>query len=282
MMQRSIKKTVIVITVLITVLLIFSSSAFSKPFVRIRLDGLKEVHIRADIIKGVNPEGGGPKHGRVQFRIKEAESLILGEESHYYTYKFSVDLRRATENHEYEIYLWADLPNIKFTIYGDGSEEWGYFEDFVNDLGLDDDHNPENNKIEISLLRLGLVGHNEEPTGIKIMTDDRGSYKFLKTGGIAEMDAVEWAIDFGLPLLKPYLLKLFEGDPEKIGMINWFFNQEWDFEDFHIVRIKMWGGYYTISMGIKFIGGGSDNFCTEMVTFALAMGHFVWVPPPTP
>ncbi len=276
MMQRSIKKTITVIVVLISVLLIFSSGAFSKTFVRIETEGLKEVHIRANIIKGLDPDDHGPKHGRVQVKIKE-------DVSHHYMYKFSVDLRRATDYTYYEIHLWANLPDIKFTIYGDGSEEWGYIQDFALDLGIDDDHT-KNNKIEISLLTLGLTGYNEEYTGIDILTDGHGSYKFLKAGGIAEMDAVEWAIDFGSPYLEAYLLKVFEGDPENQRMVTWFFSQEWDFEDFHVVSVKIHGGYYTISMGIQFIGPGGpegdDNYCTEDITFSLAMGDFVWVPPP--
>ena len=91
-MKRSIKRTITVVMVLISVLLLVSPVIFARTFVKIDDEGLKNFHIRADIYE----EGsqGGPKHGRVQAVIREVAPEV-------YSYKFMIDLKKATPYTEY-------------------------------------------------------------------------------------------------------------------------------------------------------------------------------------
>lgn len=271
-MSRGIRRTITVVMVLITVFIIFSSGAFSKPLVKIDTEGLKGVHIRANIIKGLDPSGHGHIHGRVQVIITE-------DYSRHYMYKFLIELKRASG--PYTIQLWANMPNIDIIIHGDGSLNWIILEGFAVQMGID--KYGLDGKIDTSLERLGLMGYWDVDTGIVITTDERGYYKNIITGEIDEMEAIEQLIDFGTPLLKEQLILRYPGHQ---SLINWFFSIDRDFAEFGIKGVTIPGGIYTISMGARFIGpagpGGDDNFCTEDITFTHVMGKFEWWAPVSP
>lgn len=270
-MSRGIRRTVIVAMVLITVFLIFSSGAFSKTFVKIDLEGLKNVHIRADIYEETS-EGSasthGAKHGRIQVIIREETTRI-------YNYKFQLSLRKAARNAEYEIRAWTDLPDIEITVYGDGSLNWFFFKSIAFEMKMAQP-TTDPNIIETSIWKLGLEGKHEYNTGMVIMTDDHGFYRNIKAGtGIEEMSAIEWLIDFGSPILQEQLIKRY---PEHTALINWFFSVDRDFEDFGIEGVMIEGGIHDISMGTRFVNE-THAYRTEDINFQLAMSPFYWWAP---
>lgn len=284
-MSRGIRKTMTVIMILLCVFVIFSSGAFSKVFVKVDLEGLKNVHIRADIYEETNGNFHPPKHGKVQFRITEEQPVMEGGPRQY-SYKFSLDLRRATPEKPYRIWIKATLPNVKFTIYGDTlDDDWLLIQWIaLNRLNIDEDY-AFDNKIVSSFATLGIVGDHERDTGIDVWTDVHGNYRNMITGGIEEMVAIEWAIDFGSPYLKEILLSLAQSEGDK-ELIEWFFSIDRNFDDFGITGVTMHGGVYPFKARARFVGPEDpenpgepiDVYTTEEVSFTYAKGDFIWTP----
>ena len=261
-MQRNTKRTITMIMVLISVLLLVSPIVFAKVGWRIDDVGLKSVQIRASILEDPGP---GAKHGRISASIREIEPEV-------YSYKFVIDLKKATPFTEYSILAWAELPNIKFDIYGDGGSNWIAIEMLAGYIGID--LAPEDDsKIETSLGLLGLDGFQEFDTNLKFTTDYRGFFKSVKSGIISENNAIEYALDFGWPTLKQYIIAEY---PELAP----FLPDEIDFADFGIIGVTMYGGYFTVSGGVRFIGPGGlegdDNYRSEDIVIDRFWKDFVW------
>ncbi len=263
-MQRNIKRTITVVMVLISVLLLLSPIVFAKVFVKIDDVGLKSLHIRADILE----EGSPGKHGRISAMIREMTEEV-------YSYKFMIDLKKATPNTQYIIWLYADLPEeVVITIYGDGTGLWPGIEWVANSYGID--YNEESGVIETTvgdlLSVLGFTeGTIELNTGMTFTTDDRGNFKSIKEGIITEDDAMEHALDLAWPTLRQYLSSLIPGivPPDEI-----------DFADLGITGLWVHGGQYSISGYVKFVGGDPEDpvdvYVTETVTIDRVWNDLIW------
>lgn len=281
-MSRGTRRFVIIVMALVSVLLLVSPCVLSKPFVKIDDEGLRSFHIRADILKEGGPSGHGPKHGRVQAMVRE-----IAPET--YSYKFMIDLKKATPNKEYNIELWVDFPepenpedDVLITIHGQSAPGniW-YWIKLAAVLFLKIDLTPTNpNQINFylndALTKLGLTGDEVViPTGKTIMTDETGNFKSIKEGIISEDDAMEYVLDLIWPFLRSYL----------VGLVPpGFLPEEIDFDYLGVTGVTIHGGEYSVSGGVRFIGeGGGQNpgnsveiYYTETVTIDRVWNDFVW------
>jgi hypothetical protein len=265
-MSRGITRTITMVLVLITVFLLVSPGVFANTFVQIDDEGLKGMQIRADIYKKGQVGGTGPKHGRVQIIIREMDI-------EQYSLKFLLDLKKATPDTEYSICLWANLPDIEFTIHGDGSNFWYLLlEPMAGSLGFD--KSPGNNDIiETSLGLLGLTQQKiEHDTGMDIMTDNRGTYKDIKTGGMTQDELMMLALNIAWPILREYAI-------DRYPILEAFLPEEVDFATLHIIGVTIPANQYTISGGLEFVGRdpedpNPDNIVDEYVTETITINHY--------
>jgi hypothetical protein len=281
-MSRGTRRFVIAVMALVSVLLLVSPCVFSKPFVKIDDEGLRSIHIRADILKQDGPSGHGPKHGRVQIMVREIAPEV-------YSYKFMIDFKKASPNKEYNIELWVVFPepenpedDVLITIYGE--DELGNIWHWIKlaaVLFLKIDLTPGNpNQINFylneALTKLGLTEDEiVMPTGMTIMTDETGNFKSIKEGIISEDDAMEYVLDLIWPFLRSYLVGLVP--PQ-------FLPDEIDFDYLGVTGVKIRGGEYSVSGGMRFIGEGDgqnpenpvDIYYTETVTIDRVWNDFIW------
>lgn len=256
-MLRSTKGTFTLVFALVIILLLVSPMVFAKWFATIDDEGLKSLRVRADIYKGSGGEASGQKHGRVQLMINEIEPKL-------YSYKFQIQLRKATPSTEYEIWAWATMPNLVFTIYGDHSGYWNQLEMYANVLKLDWDKNPNNGEITTSLATLKLNGFHEVDTGLRYTTDNRGTINEIKSGIITETNAMEYVLDLTWPIFKNMLG--IPGLPDNV-----------DFKYFGITAMKIHEGNYVVSGGLDLVGENPDDvFCTEEITLTYDTEGFYW------
>jgi hypothetical protein len=253
---------------LICILLIISPTVFSSTSAKIDDQGLKAVQIRAGILKTGGPVGHGHKHGQVQAMVREVEPQV-------YSYKFMIDLKKATPNKEYTIHMWADVPEIEITIYADYTSpaqnpNWFALQLAMLWLELDMDLTF-NDQITINTNILGLTGMQTANLQKSFVTDHRGNYKNMKTGIIAEMDAIEYTTDLAWPHLRQYLIDNFPEYP-----VSELLPAEIDFSIFKILGFTIPAGSYTISGGLNFVGVGGDSYYTETVTYTYTTSGFEW------
>ncbi len=267
-MSRGITKTMTVIFVLISVLLLVAPGVFSNTFVQIDDVGLKGMQVRADVFKEGQISNHGPKHGRIQVIVREVETEL-------YSFKFLVDLKKASPNTEYGVHVWADLPDFEFTIHGDNSGTWKMLELFAGLPQIGIDLEPNDNTIIRTTL--GLLGATKETikhdTGMTIMTDNRGTYKNIKTGIATEDALMEYALDLIWPFLREQIVLAYPS-------LALFLPAEMDFASLHIIGVTMPEQYHKISGGFKFIGPGGpegdDNYVTETITVERLWKEFEW------
>ncbi len=265
-MLKSTKGMLTVLIVLISVFMLLSPAVFAKWFVDIDDEGLKSLHVRADVYRGSGGDVYGQKHGRVQFVITEIEPRL-------YSYKFQVHLRKAMENTKFEIIAWANMPNIEFTLYGDlDNPNWWWLELIANSVTppLDKDETMDG-KIWTDLATLNLMGYHRVNTGMTFTTNERGSYKNIKSGIMTETDAMEYVLDLTWPIFLDYL---------GLGGV---FPPEIDFEYFSIYRFDIHAGLYTVRGGLdfetveKYPGGiPIDTYSTEEITVTYDTDGFIW------
>ena len=282
-MQRNIKRTLIVVMTLITVLLLVSPVVFARPVVRIDDEGeLKGLRIKTSIIKGNDIYRlHGPNCGKVQAIITE----VPGQQ---YTYRFSIDFKKALPETDYGISVWADLPEeVVITIYGNGNGLWPAIELVAYFLEIDD--NPFDRRIEASIGEWMTAFGFTDPiieldTGLTFKTDILGEYHNTKTGSIEEDKALEYVLDLAWPKLRTYLLSILPPGP--------VIPEEIDFDYLGIVGLWVHGGQFSVSGGLRIIElegpegppipDGNNNFHTVPVTIDRFWNDFKWGMGPPP
>lgn len=275
-MRKNTKRTITMVMVLISVFLLISPVILAKPMAKINDQGLKSLNMRAFIIEEDTPSGHGPKHGRAQALVNEIEKLDPADPTRY-SYKFTIDLRKAMPGEEYTLNVTFTLPDIVLTIYGDKKGLWNLIESKAVELGLDG--NPEPGVIEISLADLNIADVDFEfNTGKTFITDDRGNYKEVRTGVMEEMVAINYALDLAWPFLWQFLLQEY---PAYAGVINYVFSVDRDFMDFGIIGVSIPEGDYVFSGGLRIINTQDDTnvYCTEPLTFTYSTIGFQWWAP---
>jgi hypothetical protein len=252
-MLKGTKGTMLIAVVLI--LMFVSPMVFAKWMVSLDDEGLKSLHVRADIYEDTGSGAEGQKHGRVQVLLTEIEPKL-------YSYKFQIHLRKATPSTEYEIHVWTYLPDITFSIYGDTKNFlWKIIEGAV--AGIDQD--PTAGVIMVNLASLGLTGEHEAYSGMSFVTDERGSYKEIKSGVKTETEIMEYVLDLSWPIFKAEL---------GLGGLS----DNVDFADFGItgVYIHPSGKHgYQISGSLSF-ESDVDAYCTEDITYTYYTDGFLW------
>lgn len=269
-MQRNIKRTLIVVMALITVVLLVSPAIFARPVIRIDDEDAKGLRIKASIIKGndiLRPHG--PNCGKIQAIVTE----VMDQQ---YTYRFSLDLKKAIPITDYSIWVWADLPEeVVLTIYGDNTGLWPAIQLFANLFGIDDDPSPFVIETTVGEL-LSFLGFTdpivELDTGLTFTTDINGEYHNTKTGSISEIDAIDYALDLAWPKFRSYLISL--GIPE--GMLP----EEINIDYLGVVGLWIHGGQFSVSGGFRIIGPGgpegNNNFHSEPLTVDRLWNDFKW------
>jgi hypothetical protein len=268
-MQRRPKWAIIAALSIFVVFILVSPLIFAKPFVRIDDEGLKGIQIRAKIMKGndvITPHG--PNCGKVQLVLTE---VIEGQ----YTYRFSIDLRKAEIETEYGIWLWADFDDdIHFTIHGDPvmPSMFAIIEWYAVEEGLDHDHTV-NGHIVTSMETLGLMGFHQGDTGLTLTTNAIGEYHEIRTGSMSENELMEFSLDIAWPIFKEYI----EGiTPLTLG-------ETANYADLGVWGVTIHEGEYAVTGGLRFIGPngplGEGNFHTEPVTLNRQWNEFEWWAP---
>jgi len=279
MISRGIKRKITVVMVLISVLLLVSPVVFGKWSVTIDTEGLKRLHIRADIYKENGQGGPGQKHGRVQALISEIEP------GRNYSYKFMLHMRKAEPGAEYYINVSANVPDIKFTVYSDFDADenpnpnWWVIEWLSLALLHIDMDNTLNGQITTTTGLLGLAGSHEVNTTKSFVADNHGSFKKTISGVINESNAIEYATDLGWPSFRQHIINNHPEWPQLENLLP----PEIDFADFGIIGLRIYGieGGYDFSGRLRFINAEDEDdvYCTETITANHFWKNFEWWAP---
>jgi hypothetical protein len=259
-MKRKVKSTLFVVLAVIMVLVLISPAVLGATHFKIQTEGLKSVSVRADIYKFPDPQG--PKHGRIQILVREVEPQL-------YSYKFQIHMRKVQPVTEFTMRMWCQLSNIELTIFGDQTQGsmFPFIEMFANYLQIDSD-GPNNGKITCSLADLGMDQETYEMTAPETFTtDERGSYKNIKSGLMNEDAVMEYLFDLLYPHFSQMLMDRIEGlemEPEA------------DLSDLGIIGLCVYGNTYTFVMGAEFNAAQGQDYATEDIVCEHTMGDFLW------
>lgn len=260
-MSRYINRKITAVLAIACMLLLLSPVVFATPSVKIVTEGLKSFHVRANIVEEGGVAGHGAKNGRVQILIGEIEPEL-------YSYKFQINFRKANPNTEYELAMWCQLDNIGFTIFGNNENPtWLFIEWFANNYDIDTD-GPGNGQITTTLGELGLTGETFDLiTPETITTDERGSYKNIKSGLMTEDNAMEYVLDLIWPFFSQYIMDRIDG---------LVLDAEVDFVNLGIIGLLIHGGTYDFAMGGEFVNEVHGSYETEDIIFTHTMNDYHW------
>lgn len=259
-MSRGSKRKVLLALAMITTALLLSPIVFAEPFVKIETEGLKSVHIRANIIEEGTQGGQGAKNGRIQVLVGEIEPQL-------YSYKFQINFRKAKPNTEYEVRLWCQLDDITITLFGDvENPTWMFIEWFAGHYNIDQDQ--DSGQITTSLGALGLTEETYDLLSPEtITTDERGSYKNMRSGLITEEGGMEYLLDLIWPYFRQYIM-------DRIPQL--FLQVHVDLEDLGIIGLMIHGGTYNFEMGMDFIDDTGPDYKCEDIIFSHTMNDYHW------
>jgi hypothetical protein len=255
------KRTGRMTLVIALILMLISPFVFADYSIKLDDEGLKLLHVRADIYKDSDSGAEGQKHGEVQVLLTE-----IGTEMCWY--KFQVHLQKATPDTTYKIYVWTYLPDITFSISGNTSNFiWIILEGAASEFDLD----PAPGVIKVNLASLGLNTEHEEDSGFSLITDNRGTYKNTVSSGImTKTELMEYVLDLSWQTFKAKL---------ELGGLK----DTVDFEYFSITGFKLHesGEYgYPINVALLFKSvdlAEEDNYCTETLAYTWHTDGFEWV-----
>jgi hypothetical protein len=262
-MQRKVKSTLFVILAVIMVLVLISPACLGATFFKIQTEGLKSVSIRADIYKA--PDHQGPKHGRIQILVREVEPQL-------YSYKFQIHMRKVQPNTEFTMRMWCELDNIELTIYGEQGSFFRFLEMFANMLGIDSDGMGDeglgNGKITTTLADLQMLDEVYEITAPQtFITDERGSYKNIKSGLMNEDALMEYLFYMLYPRFREMLMDM----DDRIWL-----EPEADLSDLGIIGLCIYGNTYTFTLGAEFEAAQGQCYATEDIVCTHTMNDFLW------
>jgi hypothetical protein len=261
-MVRYLERTTTVLVVLVLVMLVISSVAIAGPAGKSKGKGSerRKVHLDADIMKLGDTENH-PNYGKVDFNLKETTH---GD----YKIKFKLDLKHAADNTVYDIYLWANIPDVPLTIYGDLSNmNWLYFETIFTGYGYDLDGTV-NGKIETSLATLEISGYHIRDTMYDIETDKHGKFKCKYKAVLTQEELIEAVIDFTWPYIRQHMIGL-------IPALAPYLPMDSDFSAIGITSVTLYGGTYSVSTGILIVGP-QDTYYTEPLSYTYSTDDFSW------
>jgi hypothetical protein len=261
-MLGNLKRTSIVLVVLVLALLLFSSVAAAGPAGKCNKNGSErhKVHLDAEIMKWGEPESH-TNYGKLDFKLHETPH---GD----YKIKFKLDLKHASDNTVYDIFLWANIPDLPLTIYGDLSNVyWLYIEYLFIAYGYDQDMTV-NGKIETTLGILEISGYHIRDTMYDIETDKHGNSKYKYKDELTQEELMDAVIDFTWPYIRQHMIGL-------LPVLAPYLPMDSDFAAIGINSVTIHGGTYAVSTGILIVGP-EDNYYTEPLSYTCTMDEFSW------
>ena len=262
MLKRNMRRSITVVMVLVFALMFVSSMALAEPVIKYNEDkhGRIKVHVKTKIMKLGEIEEQH-HYGKVSFKLKETKH---GD----YKVDFKLDFKHAMKNTEYEIFVWANIPDVTITMYGNLlNNNWKLMEFVAVLYGYDTDYTI-NGKIETSTSTLGFSGYHVLDTGHDIMTDHHGHYKYKCKDKITEEEGIEYAIGFAWPYIKEHLC-------DTHPLLSFFLPTELDLTAMGVTSVTIHGGTYSLSTGASFVGS-VDTYYTEPLSHTFIVDDLVW------
>jgi hypothetical protein len=259
-MFRNLNLKIRVVLVLVLALLFISSAAFAVPAKKAENnspDRLK-VHLRADILK--LGDTGDQKYGNVELKLQE----VMQDD---YAVKFKLDLKHASKNTQYDIFLWANIPNIPLTITGDLSNRVWYSLEYLFVLNGYDTDGTLNGQIVTSLGILEISGYHVRDTFYDIETKKNGNSKCKFQDRMTGEELIGATVDFMWPYIRLHMIGL-------LPALAPYLPVEPEFSGLGITSIKLHGGTYAVSTGLIMVNL-PETYYTEPLNFAFSTDDFI-------
>ena len=261
-MIQNLRRTTIVLVVLVLTMLVISSVAIAGPSGKCKKHGREreKVKLDADILK-LGEQNRHHKYGKIDFFLKETRHDD-------YKIKFNLHLKHASRNTVYDVYLWADIPDISLTIYGELSNSyWTNLEKTFVYYNYDTD-GMVNGKIETSLGKLEISGYHIRDTMYDIETNKCGNFKFKYKAILTQEEIIDSVIDFTWPYIRQHMIGL-------IPALAQYLPVDSDFSAMGVTSVTIHAGTYSVSTGLSFVGP-QDTYYTETLSFTYKTDGFSW------
>jgi hypothetical protein len=249
-----------IVLVLVLALLFISSSAIAIPAKKSENNDMDKlsVHLKTDILKRGVPDY--QNYGKVELKLAE-----IKEDD--YSVKMMLDLKHASIDTKYDVYLWANIPNIPVTIMGELSNKIWYALESLFILNGYDLDGTLNGKIESSLGVLEISGYHVRDTFFDVETKQNGNIKYLFHERMTGEELIGSVVDFTWPYVRLHMIGLLPASAPYLPV-------EPDFSMTGITTIKLHGGTYPVSTGLIFISN-IDAYYTAPMNFVISTSDII-------